>query len=288
MRYTKKQPEKWNNINQGGKMSSETKLYGCGLLAFVALGLVLMGIFTVSAGHVAIVTRFGAVNRTAYPGLNFKIPIVEGKVDMDVRTLKDQVDAAAASKDLQVVTSKIAVNYHLDARYAVDVYQNIGYNYKDVVIAPAIQNTFKFTTAQYTAEQLITNRESVRVTAEKALTEQLAVYHVVVENFNIVNFDFSPEFNAAIEKKQVAQQEVETAKQHLAQAQVDALATVAQAQGQADAQKALKDTGSLSPEYLQYLFLTKWNGILPYVMGNNQSIIDIGKFLPSPAPLPTP
>jgi len=251
-------------------------------VAIVIFGLLSLTLFIVPAGSVGVVTRWGAVNRVAYPGLGVKIPIAEGVVRMDVRTLKDEADATAASKDLQVVTSKIAINYHLDGQYAVDVYQNIGPNYADVVIAPAIQNIFKATTAQFTAEQLITQREAVRVQAEQALTSQLGVYHVVVENFNIVNFDFSPEFNAAIEQKQVAQQQVETAKQRLAQAQVDAQSAVAQAQGQADAQKALKDTGALSPEYLQYLFLNKWNGVLPSVMGGAQPFIDVSKFMPTP------
>jgi regulator of protease activity HflC (stomatin/prohibitin superfamily) len=248
----------------------------------VIFALLALSLYIIPAGSVGVVTRWGAVNRVAYPGLGMKIPIMEGVVRMDVRTLIDEADATAASKDLQVVSSKIAINYHLDGQYAVDVYQNIGPNYKDVVIAPAIQNIFKATTAQFTAEQLITQREAVRVQAEQALTKQLSVYHVVVENFNIVNFDFSPEFNAAIEQKQVAQQQVETAKQRLAQAQVDAQSAVAQAQGQADAQKALKDTGALSPEYLQYLFLNKWNGVLPSVMGGAQPFIDVSKFMPTP------
>jgi regulator of protease activity HflC (stomatin/prohibitin superfamily) len=250
--------------------------------AFLVFALLNLSLYIIPAGSVGVVTRWGAVNRVAYPGLGMRIPIAEGVVRMDVRTLKDEADATAASRDLQVVSSKIAINYHLDGNYAVSVYQNIGPNYKDVVIAPAIQNIFKATTAQYTAEQLITQREAVRLQAEQALTAQLAVYHVIVENFNIVNFDFSPEFNAAIEQKQVAQQQVETAKQRLAQAQVDAQSAVAQAQGQADAQKALKDTGALSPEYLQYLFLNKWNGVLPSVMGGAQPFIDVSQFMPTP------
>ena len=242
--------------------------------------LVLGTIYTVPAGSVGVVTRWSAVNRVVQPGLGLKWPLAESIVQMDVRTQKDQVEAAAASKDLQHVTSTIAVNYHLDGRYAVQVYQNVGINYQDILIAPAIQNIFKATTAGYTAEELITRREEVRIKAEGTLKDQLAVYHVIVENFNIVNFDFSAEFNAAIEAKQVAQQQVETAKQKLAQAQVDAETAKAQAQGQADAQAALKNTGALSPEYLQYLALTKWDGHLPVVTGGATPFIDVSQFAP--------
>jgi prohibitin 2 len=244
-------------------------------LALMVIVVLLFTFFIVPAGSVGVVTRFGAVNRVAYPGMGMKIPLVEWVVRMDVRTQKDEVATSAASRDLQVVTSTIAVNYHLDGQYAVDVYQNIGRRYTDIVIAPAIQNVFKATTAKFTAEQLITNREAVRIQAEEELAKQLAPYHVIVENFNIVNFDFSPEFNAAIEAKQVAQQQVETSKQRLAQAQVDAQTALAQAKGQADAQAMLQSSGALTEAYLRYLALTKWNGILPTVVGGAIPFIDI-------------
>lgn len=249
--------------------------FGVWVLVVLGVMILMLSIFIVPAGSVGVVTRFGAVNRVAYPGLGIKIPLIEWVVRMDVRTQKDEVDTSAASKDLQVVTSTIAVNYHLDGQYAVEVYQNIGSRYVDIVIAPAIQNVFKATTAKFTAEQLITNREAVRLQAEEELALQLEPYHVIVENFNIVNFDFSPEFNAAIEAKQVAQQQVETAKQRLAQAQVDAQTAIAQAQGQADAQAILNASGALTDAYLRYLALTKWDGILPTVVGGAIPFIDI-------------
>ena len=260
--------------------------WGLLIVLVVAFIFVLIGVFSsiyvVPAGSVGVVTRFGAINHVAYPGVGIKISYgVDGVVNMDVRTAKDQVDASAASKDLQAVTSSIAVNYHLDGGYAVDVFQNIGPEYVDRVVAPAIQNVFKASTAKFTAEELITNREAVRLMAEGQLKEQLAVYHVIVENFNIVNFDFSKEFNAAIEAKQVANQQVETAKQLLAKAQVDAQTAVAKAQGEADAQKAYQTSNSLSEAYLRYLALTKWNGILPQVVGGATPFIDVSSFVPA-------
>lgn len=242
--------------------------------------LIALSIFVVPAGSVGVVTRFSAINRVAQPGIGLKIPFVDSVHNMSVRTQKDEVEASAMSENLQVVTSTIAINYHLDGNSAITVYQNIGLNYADIIIAPALQNTFKSVTAKFTAEELITNREEVRLEAENELTTRLAAYHIIVENFNIVNFDFSPEFQSAIEAKQVAQQAVETSKQKLAQAQIDAQAVLAQAQGQADAQKVMKDSGSLSPEYLQYLFLTRWNGILPTVMTGASSVFDVSGYVP--------
>lgn len=249
-------------------------------LVLLAAVIVLASIFVVPSGNVGVVTRFGAVSRQANPGMNLRIPFAEGVVLMNVRTQKDEVPATAMSKNLQVVTSAIAVNYHLDATKALQVFQDIGPNYADIIVAPAIQNTFKAVTARFTAEELITDRDVVRMEAEDELAKQLSGYNIIVENFNIVNFDFSSEYQAAIESKQVAQQQVETSKQKLAQAEIDAQAVVAAAQGQADAQKALRDTGALTQEYLNYLFLTKWNGTLPQVMGGATPMIDVSQYLP--------
>ncbi len=223
--------------------------------------LILWPFRTVTAGSVGVVTRFGAVNRVADPGIMVKIPLIEGLQIMNTQTQIDSVDAQAASSDLQTINSKIAVNYHLDGTKAPDVYQRIGTDYQSKVVSPAIQDTFKSITAKYTAQELITQREAVRSLAGQELTEKMKPYNIIVDNFNIVNFDFSADYNTAIEQKQVAQQNLE-------KAQLEAATAVTQAKGQADAQKATKDTGGLSPEYLLFMTIKEWNGILPTVVGN--------------------
>lgn len=246
----------------------------------VAFLLLAQAFYVVPAGFVGVITRWGAVNRVVAPGLGIKIPFVEAVHRMTVQTQKDEIEASSASSNLQTVTAIIAVNYHLDGQYATTVYQSIGRNYQQIVVAPAIQNAFKSATAKYTAENLIKQREQVRIDAETELQKQLEPYHIVVENFNIINFDFSPEYNASIEEKQVMEQNVQTAKLELEKARVIAEQKVVEAQAQADAQKALQDTGALSPEYLQYLFLTKWNGTLPQVISGATPVFDINNYIP--------
>lgn len=229
-----------------------------------------IGIWSIiGAGSVGVITQFGAINRVANPGIVLKLPLVEWVHGMDTRTQKDQVDAQAASSDLQIVKSTIAVNYHLDGSHATDVYQRIGTDYQDKVVSPAIQDTFKSITAKYTAQELITQREAVRALAGQELTDKMKPYNIIVDNFNIVNFDFSADYNTAIEQKQVAQQNLEKAK-------IEAETALTQAQGQANAQKALKDSGALSPEYLQFLAINKWQGGLPtYWGGTALPFIDV-------------
>lgn len=220
---------------------------------------------TVGAGQVGVITRLGAVNRVANPGLVVKIPFIESLHSMETRTQIEQVDATSASKDLQEVKAKIALNFHLRGEKAVDVYQYIGTEYKDRIIAPAMQEAFKATTAQFTASELIGKRESVKSLAFNELKTRLDKYNIIVDDFNIVNFDFSSEFNQAIEAKTVAQQNKE-------RAEIEAQTALVQAQGQANAQKALRDNGGLSPEYLEFLAVSKWNGVMPLSTNGNSFI----------------
>lgn len=249
-----------------------------GLVTFILL--LSSALYTVPAGYVGVVTRWGAVQRIVPPGLGVKIPLAEAVHRMSAQTQKDEIEASSASSNLQTVSAIIAVNYRLDSQYASAVFQSIGTDYQDKVVASAIQNAFKSATAKYTAENLIKMREQVRIDAETELQKQLEPYHIIVENFNIINFDFSPEYNASIEAKQVMEQNVQTAKLELEKSRIEAEQRVVEAQAQADAQKALKDTGALTDAYLQYLFLTRWNGILPDVIGGANPVFDIGDYLP--------
>lgn len=256
------------------------------LYAIPIAGLVLAAfagaVVIVEAGHVGVVTRFGAVTGVLFEqGLNYKVPFIEGVWIADVRTQKEQVDAAAASRDLQEVKSTIALNYHLDAREADNVYQQIGPLYKTRIVDPAIQEAFKFTTAQFNAEELITQRETVKTRAREFLRERLGNFHVIVEELNIVTFEFSRAFNDAIEAKQVAAQRVLQAENERSKARVDAETRVVAAQGEANAilvrAKAASEAqqvqrATLSDLYVQFLAVDKWDGRLPSVTGGGGAV----------------
>lgn len=265
------------------KAKMESTKFGCGVVILVLIIISLaFSFYTVPAGNVGIVTRFGAVMYTANPGLGMRLPFIDGVIWMDTRTQKEEVKASAASSDLQDVDATIATNYRLDPAYALWVYQNIGADYEDKVVSPAIQNTFKAVTAQFVAGGLIQQREVVTSKAKELLSVELAKYHLLDVNFNVINFDFSAEYNKAIEEKQVAQQEVQTSEQRLAKAKIEAQQKVVEAQAQADSQKALKDTGALSPEYLQFLAIQKWDGKLPQVTGGGATpLLDLNKLTPT-------
>lgn len=238
------------------------------ILAFVILGLLLDTFGTVSAGNIGVKTRFSKVVGTVQPGLYVKVPFIESIAQMDVQTQKDQADATAASNDLQSVTATVAVNYHVEPQDAATIFSNIGADYADRVISPAIQESVKSVTANYTAEQLITQREKVREDIITLLTSKLQVYGVQTDSLNIVDFKFSDTFNSAIEAKVTAQQNALAAQNKLVQVQAEADQTVATAKAQAQAiqiqAQAINSQGGA--DYVQLQAIKQWDGHLPEQM----------------------
>ncbi len=235
------------------------------LLGFL---LVVSSIVVIPAGSEGIVIQFGAVTGTTMQqGLHVKIPFVQSIVKMDIRTQKYTADGlTAASKDLQNVTTNIAINFKLDTTEASTVYRNIGPDYMEVIAHPAIQETVKEITAKYNAEECITNRAQVKDAITNALVARLSIRGIITESVNITDFQFSPEFTAAIEAKVVAQQQIETAQNTLERMRVEAEqavvvatgqanAAIAAAQGQAQANQIVAQ--SLSPEILAAMLYGK-------------------------------
>lgn len=251
------------------------------LIALVAFVLLFGSFGTISAGYVGVETRLGKVVGEKQPGLYFKLPIIEHVTTMDVQTQKDQTDATAASNDLQQVTATVAVNYHVEPADATTIYANIGADYADRIIAPAVQESVKSVTANYTAEQLITDRETVRVAILTLLTTKLQAYGIQTDTLNIVNFAFSDQFNTAIESKVTAQQNALAAQNKLQQVQFEAQQTIASAQAQAQAIKiqaeAINSQGGA--DYVQLQAVKQWDGHLPetYIPGSANPFLGVMK-----------
>ena len=230
----------------------------------------------VSAGHTGVVLTFGAVEDTVLEeGLHFKIPFIQRVVQMNNRTQKIETDGSSSSKDLQIISYVVAVNYHVNNDSSATLYQNVGTDYGSVVIVPAIQESIKAVTAQYTAEELITKRQTVGEQIKEALSEKINQYGITVEIFNIVDFDFSEEFNAAVEAKQTAQQNALKAEQDLARIEVEAKQKITQAEAEAESIKLIQDALAESPDYVDYIKWSKWDGELPTVMGDSDILLSM-------------
>src|ERR671928_1313223 len=251
-----------------------------GIATFIIIIIIMMeSVVVVQAGHRGVVVYLGAVeNKVLGEGLHFIIPFAEQVIQLEVRTLKFQADASAASNDLQEVATVIALNYHIDPSKANVIYQQLGADYTNRIIAPTIQESVKASIAKFNAEQLVTNRETAKATIAQAISNTLSARDIVVETVFITDFKFSQAYADQIEQKVVAFQKFLTeqnnlkavqvvANQTVVQAQAQARANVAKASGESQAIKIITEQLRQSPLYLQWQAINRWNGQLPYALG---------------------
>jgi prohibitin 2 len=247
----------------------------------------------VDAGYRGVLLSFGAVDttRSLDEGIHFVVPVRDNVVQMEVRTNKITEDADSASKDLQDVKTQVALNYHIDPDNAQLVYKQIGLDYANRIIIPAIQESVKQVTARFNAEELITKRETVKDQIDEQITARLAAYNIIVDGISITEFQFSPEFVRAVEAKVAAQQRALQAQNELQRIEIEAQqaearavgeqqaniaraegvrqANVLQAQGEAQAITIIDKQLIQRPSYLEWLKSQKWDGQLPLVVAGS-------------------
>jgi prohibitin 2 len=263
----------------------------------IIIGIIIVSVIAVSsvriveAGNRGVLVQFGNVDTDSSldEGIHFVVPFRDNVIQMEVRTQKLVEDTTSASKDLQDVSTQVALNYHLNPDRAQVVYQQLGFDYANRVIIPAIQESVKQVTARFNAEELITKRETVKNQIEEQIKARLASYNIIADATSITDFQFSQLFKQAVEAKVAAQQRALQAQNELRRIQIEAQqneakaigeqkaniaraegikqSNVLQAEGEAQAITIIDQQLRNNPTYLEWLKATKWDGVLPLVTG---------------------
>lgn len=261
--------------------------------AVVAVGLVGLGFASfqiVESGEIGVLRTWGEVDMTpVQEGGHFVIPVMQVITPMSIQIQKYESTTDSASRDLQTVTSQIAVNYHPLPDKVPFVFQQLGENYEDRIINPAIEETVKQVTANFNAEELITQRPQVKAQIEEEITKRLAINDIMVDHISITDFQFSALFAKAIEDKVEAEQKAIKAENDLVRIQVEAQQVIAEAYGIAESKKAIGDADAYAlsvvgkalrenPDIIVLENVKRWDGVLPYFYtqgegGNSPTIL---------------
>ena len=266
---------------------SPFKLVGLILVVILLVVFVSASYVVIPAGHTGVALTFGKVEDTVLQeGLHFKVPFVQKIAVMDNRIVKLDVNTEAFSKDLQTITTVVAVNYHVGKENSQTVYKNVGLNFEEVLITPAVNEVLKAVTAKYTAVELVSSRAEVSMLLDDGLNEKLNSYGIFINELNIINWDFSEEYINAVEAKQVAEQNLIKTRteqeQALVIANTEAQKRVIAAEAEAKEIKTLAEanaesnriiTESISDLLIKYQSVAKWDGKLPAVMGGSDSLL---------------
>lgn len=266
-------------------------------IIFVLIFFLVTGVFViVESGHVGVIRTLGAVQPKALEeGFHLKKPFMDKIEQIDIRLTAATAKAVSASKDLQTVKTQVTLQYSITGNVAPMIYQKIGKRntVSMTLIEPAIQESVKAITAKYTAEQLVTKRAEVKVEIQEAINKFISVTlaekeipttGLKIANVAITDFDFSDEFNKAIELKVKAEQEALQAKnekiRRVTQAEAAAeekklaasahafeieVASKARAEAIEREAKALRN----NPRIIQLRVAEKWDGTLPKFSGGN-------------------
>lgn len=233
-------------------------------------------ITTVPTGYVGVKTKFGQVQQAVIQeGLNFKTPFIEKIVRIDCRTQKCEYTMEASSKDLQKISNiKIAVNYNVDKLKTNELYQEIGKDFKGVIVEPSIYEAVKQGISQYTAEELVTKRSEVSNSIMELLVNKLETKGIKITALNITDLSFSKEFDDAIEKKQVTEQQTQQAKYELEKAKIENEKKIENAKAEAEVmkqqnQQITENTLKLKELEVKQKMIEKWNGTLPTTISDD-------------------
>ena len=255
---------------------------GVGAVAVLVCGVAVSSFTVISAGHTGVQITLGEVNpNPLVEGTHFVNPI-SNIANVDVRLQKAELKGAnAGTKDLQVVHTDIVVNFRLDPQKVPHIYKEYGLNVDEKVLGPGINEAFKSVTGHYTSEELVTKRDVISSEILQHLIAKMAPFNITVSNISLVNFGFSPAYQAAIEAKVIATQQTAKAEQDLARIKVEAASRVAQAKGEAEAiaiqAQAIQSNGG--ENYVKLQWIEKWNGALPTTVlgGDSKTLMNIGK-----------
>ncbi len=236
------------------------------LVAIVLSALLLVGqaLFIVPAGKVAVVTTLGKVSGgSRLPGLNLKIPFIQSVNPFDVRTQVRPEEFSTLTKDLQVIEATATVKYAVRSEEAGRIYRTIASNDRDIyprIIQPSLLKALKSVFSQYELITIATEWNDISAIVERTVAEELNKFdYVEVRSLDLTGLQIAKEYRAAIEQKQIAEQQLLRAQTEVKIAEQEAIRY---------------DTlnRSLDDQVLFKLFIDKWDGrteVVPALPGNS-------------------
>lgn len=250
--------------------------------------ILLCGIRIIDSTEIGVVRTWGQINREINAGLNIVNPISDSVEKYDLRVHVRNADFASYTKDAQPVSASIEYQYKLCPGEVMTVAKEYGtYEILETKIAGVVEERVKSVFAEFSAMPLLERRSTLSAEVLDSLRDLEDLYHIQFTAAVVNNIDFSDAFEASVEAKMTAEQDALRAEQEKKSALVkaeqakevaaiNAEAAIAQANGEAEAMRIIREALQNMPDaYIQQMWIEKWDGKLPTVSGTDNAIVNI-------------